>query len=163
MFAYRVFPTHDELVYKFKNLRNRVTSITMRNSRISKISPGQVGILVGKWPFVMEKHSGSLCSRGHISQAQARLLTRFVTLWRRHHRLSRDTKIIKNQHRELHQLCAGKSMKVRKACWKCDAFFLPGDHLRAQSLPNSLRVDSQVWNIKKEGNSGYDMKLLVRQ
>jgi hypothetical protein len=110
-----------------------------------------------------ENHSGGLCSQGCSSQAQARLLTRFVTLQRRHHKLSRDTKIIKNRHRELRQPCAGKLTKVRKLCWKSDTFFHPGDHLRAQSLPNSLRVGPQVRNFKKEGNLSYDVQLSVRR
>ena len=102
----------------------------------------------------MEKHFGGLYSQGCISQAQARLLARFVTLQRRHRKISRDTEIIKNQHRELRQLCVGKSMKVKKLCWKTDTFFHPGNRLRAQSLPNSLRVDPQVKNFKKEDNFG---------
>ena len=98
----------------------------------------------------MEKYSSSFCSRGHISQAQARLLTRFVTLRRRHRKLSRDTKIIKNRHRELCQPYAGKSTKVRKLCWKSNTFFLPkGSPSRTES---SLFAASypQVWNFKKE-------------
>jgi hypothetical protein len=111
----------------------------------------------------MEKHSGGLCSQGCILQAQARLHARFATLQRRYHKLSRDTKIIKNQHRELRQLCVGKSIKVKKLCWKTDTFFHPGNRLRAQSLPNSLRVDPQVKKFKKEDNFGCDVQLSVRQ
>ncbi len=67
MFAYRFFPTHDNLVCNFENLRKRVTSATMCNSRIPKSFPGLVGISIGKRPPGMEKHSGGLCSRGYIS------------------------------------------------------------------------------------------------
>ena len=45
-----------------------------------------------------------------------------MTLRRRHHELSKDTKIIKNQHRDLRQLYAGKLTEVRKLCWKSDTF-----------------------------------------
>jgi hypothetical protein len=110
-----------------------------------------------------ENYYGSLCSQGCNSRAQARLFTRFVTLRRRHHELFRDTKIIKNQHRELRQPCVGKLMKVRKLCWKSDTFFHLRDHLRTQSLPNSLRVDPLVWKFKKEGNFSYDAQLSVRR
>ena len=61
-----------------------------------------------------ENHSSGLCSQGCSSQAQTQLLTIFVTLRRKHHELSRDTKIIKNWHWELGQPCAGKLTKVRK-------------------------------------------------
>ena len=162
-FPRRFFSACYKLIHKFRTLRKRTCSATMCNSRISKIFPSQAEILVRKWPSVMEKQSGSLCSWGHISQAQAQLLPRFVTLQRRYCKLSRDTKIIKNQHRELHQPCTGKLTKVRKVCWKSDAFFLPGDHLCAQSLPNLLRVDPQVWNFKNKGNSSYDVQLSVRR
>ena len=126
MFMHRVFLTHDELVCKFETLRKRVISATTCNSRIAKCFPGLAGISIGKWLSIMEKHSGSLCSRGHISQSQAWLLARFVTLLRIHCKLSRDTNIIKNRNRELHQLYAGKSTKVRKLCWKSNTFFPPG-------------------------------------
>ena len=32
-----------------------------------------------------------------------------------------------------------------------------------QSLPNSLRVDPQVWNFMKECNSGYNVQLSIRR
>jgi hypothetical protein len=139
-FTRRVFPTHCKLIRKSRTLRKRTRSATTCNSRITKIFPGLAGISIGKWPSGMEKHSGSLCSRGRISQTQARLPSRFVTLRRSYRKLSRDTKIIKNRRQELRQPCAGKLMKVRNACWKSDAFFLPGDRLHVQSLPNPPRV-----------------------
>ena len=110
-----------------------------------------------------ENHSGALYSQGYISQAQARLLTRFVIPRRRHHYLSINTNIIENRHRELCQPCTGKSTKVRKFCWKSDTFFHPGDHLRAQSLPDSLRVDPQAKNFKKKDNLRYDEQLSVHR
>ena len=140
-FARRVFLACYELIHKFGTLRKRTRSATTCNSQISKIFPGQAGISIGKWLSIKEKHFGGLCSQEYISEAQARLLARFMILWRRHRRLSKNTKIIKNQHRELHQPCAGKSTKVRKASSKFDAFFLPGDHHHAQSLSNLLQVD----------------------
>ena len=134
MFVHRIFLTHNDLTYQFQILRNRITSATTCNSRIAKSFPDLVGISIGKWPSVMEKHSRSLCSRGYISQTQTRFLTRFMTLRRRHRKLSRDTKIIKNQHWEIHQLYARKSMKVRKLYWKSDTFFPPrGSPSRVES------------------------------
>ena len=129
--VHRVFSAHYKLTCKFKTLRKRTSSATTCNSRIAKSFLDQVGISVGKWLSVMEKHSVDLSPQGCISQAQARLRARFVTLWRRHHKLSRDTKIIENQHRELRQPCVGKSTKVRKLCWKTDTFFHSGDRLHA--------------------------------
>ena len=67
MFAYRFFPTHDNLVCKFETLRKRVTLATMCNSRIPKSFPGLVRISIGKRPPSMEKHFGGLCSQGCIS------------------------------------------------------------------------------------------------
>jgi hypothetical protein len=97
-FARRVFLTRYELIHKFRTLRKKKRSTTTCNSRISNIFPGRAGISVGKWLSVTEKHFSSLYSRGHISQAQARLLARFVTLRKRHRKLSSYTKIIENQH-----------------------------------------------------------------
>ena len=36
-------------------------------------------------------------------------------------------------------------------------------HTRAQTLPYSLRVDSQVWNFKKENTCSHNMQLSDRQ
>ena len=69
-----------------------------------------------------ENHSGSHCSQSYSLWVQAQLLTRFVTLRRRHHDISKDTNIIDNRHRELRQPYAGKSTKVRKLSWKSDTF-----------------------------------------
>ena len=146
MFAHRVFSTHDELVCKFETLRKRVTSATMRNSRIAKIFPGLAGISIGKWPSIMEKHSRCICLRGHISQAQAWLLARFMTLWRRHFKLSRDTKIIENRHRELCQPYAGKLTKVRKLCRKSDKFFPLG---KSPSCIESSQLTAS-WSVSSE-------------
>ena len=107
----------------------------------------------------MKKHSGNLCSQGCISHAQALPLARFMTLQRRHHKLSRDTKIVKNRHQEPCQPCVGKSTKVRKSCWISDAFSHLEDHLCVQSFPNSVGL--QVRNFKKEGNFSCDVQLLV--
>jgi hypothetical protein len=74
MFAHRIFPTCDKLVYKFETLKKRITSATTYNSRITKSFPSLVGISNEKWLSGMEKHSGSLGSRAHISRSQARLL-----------------------------------------------------------------------------------------
>jgi hypothetical protein len=133
-----------------------------------QLSNGQELLWLGRnldWQMTPhhENHSGRLCSQGYISQAQARLLTRFVTPRRRHHQLSINTNIIKNRHRELCQPCAGKLTKVRKLCWKSDTFFHPRDHLQVQSLPDSLRVDLQVRNFKKEDNLRYDEQLSVHR
>ena len=79
-FARRVFPTHNELIYKFKTLRKRTRLAMTCNFQIFKIFPGLAGISIRKWPSGMEKHSNSLCSWGCISQTQARLPARFITL-----------------------------------------------------------------------------------
>ena len=125
-FALIAFLAHRELICKFITLRKRTRSATMCNSWISKIFPGQARISVGKWFCNMEKHFGSLYLRGHILQAQAQLLLKFVRLRRRHRKLSMDTKIIENRHCKLHQLYAGKSTKVCKLCRKLNTFFPPG-------------------------------------
>ena len=143
---HRVFSTHYKLTCKFKNLRKRTSSATMCNSRIYKSFLGQAGILVGKWLTIKEKRSSGLCSQGCISQAQARLLTRFVTPQRRHYKFSRDTKIIKNQHWELHQPCVRKSTKVRKVLLEIWHIFPPGG-------PSLLTKSSQLttsWSVRLE-------------
>ena len=142
---HRVFSTRYELTCKFENLRNRVSSTMMCNSQIAKSFSGEAKILVRKWLLIMKKHFEGLCSQGCSSWAQAQILTGFVTLQRRHYKLSRDTKIIENRHWELRQSCAGKLTKVRKLCWKSDTFLHPGDR---QSLPNLLWVGLQVRNFK---------------
>jgi hypothetical protein len=127
-FAKIVLLAHYELICKFITLRKRTRSATMCNSRISKIFPGRARISVGKWLSNMEKYSGSLYLRGHILQARARFLFKFVRLRRRHHKLSMDTKIIKDRHCKLHQLYVGKSTKVCKLCRKLNTFFPSPSH-----------------------------------
>ena len=100
-FAHTVFLAHCEFICNFGTLRKKTCSATTCNSRISKIFPGRAVISVRKLLSITGKQSGSLCLRGHISQAQARPLVRFVTLRRRHRKLTRDTKIIENRHWEL--------------------------------------------------------------
>ena len=48
MFTHRVFPTRNDLVYKFKTLRKRVTSATTYNSQIAKSFPSQARISIKK-------------------------------------------------------------------------------------------------------------------
>ena len=101
----------------------------------------------------MEKLSGSLCLRGQILQAQARILLKFVRLRRRHRKLSMDTKIIENRHCKLHQLyadCVGNSTR----------FLLSGDLLRTDCLLSSQRVDLHVYNFKKQDMLSYNVQLM---
>ena len=127
---HRVFSARYELTWKFETLRKRVSSATTCNSWIAKSFLGQARISIKKWLIIMKKQSGGLCSQSRSSWAQVRLLTGFMTLQRRHHKLSRDTKIIENKHQEPRQLCVGKLTKVRKLCWKSDTFFHSRDRLR---------------------------------
>ena len=61
-----------------------------------------------------QKHSGGLCSRDHISQAQARIPTNPEPCKSRHHKLSDGTKNIKIRHRELGQILARTGTRFKK-------------------------------------------------
>ena len=61
-----------------------------------------------------QKHSGGLCSRDHISQAQARIPTNLEPCKSRHHKLSDGTKNIKIQHRELGQIRTRSGTRFKK-------------------------------------------------
>jgi hypothetical protein len=128
--VHRIFSARYELTCKFETLRKRVSLAATCNSQIAKSFLDQARMSIGKWLLIMKKHSESLCSQGCSSWAQVWLLTGFLTLWIRNHKLSKDTKIVKNRHWEPRQPCTGKLTKVRKLCWKSDTFFHPGDRLR---------------------------------
>ena len=63
-----------------------------------------------------------------------------MTLKKRHHELSRDTKIIEKWHQELHQLCTGKSTKVRILCWKSETFSTREAAFACRIFPTHFKV-----------------------
>ena len=61
-----------------------------------------------------QKHSGGLCSRDHISQAQARIPANPEPCKIRQRKLSYGTKNIKIRHRELGQILARTGTRFKK-------------------------------------------------
>uniref|UniRef100_A0A2N9GJK8 Uncharacterized protein n=1 Tax=Fagus sylvatica TaxID=28930 RepID=A0A2N9GJK8_FAGSY len=65
-------------------------------------------------PQTDQKHPGGLCSRGHISQVQARISANPEPCKSRQHKLSDGTKNVKIRHRELGQICARTGTRFEK-------------------------------------------------
>jgi hypothetical protein len=61
-----------------------------------------------------QKHPGGLCSRGHISQVQARIPANPEPCKNRQRKLSDGTKSVKIRHRELGQICARTGTRFEK-------------------------------------------------
>ena len=61
-----------------------------------------------------QKHSGGLCSRDHISQAQARIPVNLEPCKSRQRKLSNGTKNVKIRHRELGQIPARTGTRFKK-------------------------------------------------
>ena len=61
-----------------------------------------------------QKHSGGLCSRDHISQAQARIPANLEPCKSRQRKLSDGTKNVKIRHRELGQIRAQTGTRFKK-------------------------------------------------
>ncbi len=115
-FMHKVFSTHYELVCKFGTLRKRLTSTMTCNSWIAKSFSGQAEILIGKWLLIMKitlvtyvrkvvAHRPKLNSSWDLWHSEEDIMSFLET-----------PKIIKNQHRELRQPCAGKLTKVWRLC-----------------------------------------------
>uniref|UniRef100_A0A2N9G903 Uncharacterized protein n=1 Tax=Fagus sylvatica TaxID=28930 RepID=A0A2N9G903_FAGSY len=65
-------------------------------------------------PQTDQKHPGGLCSRGHISQVQARISANPEPCKSRQRKLSDGTKNVKIRHRELGQICARTGTRFEK-------------------------------------------------
>uniref|UniRef100_A0A2N9HIA6 Uncharacterized protein n=1 Tax=Fagus sylvatica TaxID=28930 RepID=A0A2N9HIA6_FAGSY len=65
-------------------------------------------------PQTDQKHPGGLCSRGHISQVQARIPANPEPCKNRQRKLSDGTKNVKIRHRELGQICARTGTRFEK-------------------------------------------------
>uniref|UniRef100_A0A2N9H7Z3 Uncharacterized protein n=1 Tax=Fagus sylvatica TaxID=28930 RepID=A0A2N9H7Z3_FAGSY len=65
-------------------------------------------------PQTDQKHPGGLCSRGHISQVQARISANPEPCKNRQRKLSDGTKNVKIRHRELGQICARTGTRFEK-------------------------------------------------
>uniref|UniRef100_A0A2N9GP19 Uncharacterized protein n=1 Tax=Fagus sylvatica TaxID=28930 RepID=A0A2N9GP19_FAGSY len=65
-------------------------------------------------PQTDQKHPGGLCSRGHISQVQARISANLEPCKSRQRKLSDGTKNVKIRHRELGQICARTGTRFEK-------------------------------------------------
>jgi hypothetical protein len=59
-------------------------------------------------------------------------------------------------------MVCGKIDESKEIMLEIRHVFPPERPLCAQSLPDSLRVDLQVRNFKKEGNLSYEMQLSAR-
>uniref|UniRef100_A0A2N9FXM8 Uncharacterized protein n=1 Tax=Fagus sylvatica TaxID=28930 RepID=A0A2N9FXM8_FAGSY len=135
----RVFLTRNKLILKPGHVGKKTHSCTTWNSRIAKNLPGLAGIPIGKMSLQTDqKHSGGLCSRDHISQAQARIPANLKPCKSRQRKLSDGTKNVEIRHRELGQIRArtGTRFKKKRAGSKM-GFSSPDSRLRAQSLSNA--------------------------
>uniref|UniRef100_A0A2N9J9D1 Uncharacterized protein n=1 Tax=Fagus sylvatica TaxID=28930 RepID=A0A2N9J9D1_FAGSY len=111
----RVFLTRNKLIYKPRCVGKKTHSCTTRNSRIAKNLPGLAGIPIGKLSLKRTKNTpGGLCSRGHISQVQARISANPEPCKSRQRKLSDGTKNVEIRHRELGQICARTGTRFEK-------------------------------------------------
>uniref|UniRef100_A0A2N9ENE1 Endonuclease/exonuclease/phosphatase domain-containing protein n=1 Tax=Fagus sylvatica TaxID=28930 RepID=A0A2N9ENE1_FAGSY len=111
----RVFLTRNKLIRKPGHVGKKTHPCTTWNSQDRQEFTGSSQESRSeKSPPTDQKHSGGLCSRGHISQAQARIPANPEPCKIRQRKISDGTKNVEIRHRELGQICARTGTRFEK-------------------------------------------------
>uniref|UniRef100_A0A2N9GT46 Uncharacterized protein n=1 Tax=Fagus sylvatica TaxID=28930 RepID=A0A2N9GT46_FAGSY len=111
----KVFLTRNKLICEPGHIGKKTHPCTTWNSRIAKNFIGASRKSRSEnCPQTDQKHPGGLCSRGHISQVQARISANPEPCKNRQRKLSDGTKNVKIRHRELGQICARTGTRFEK-------------------------------------------------
>uniref|UniRef100_A0A2N9IKS5 Uncharacterized protein n=1 Tax=Fagus sylvatica TaxID=28930 RepID=A0A2N9IKS5_FAGSY len=108
--------------------------------------------------------SGGLCSRGHISQVQARIFANLEPCKSRQCKLSDGTKNVEIRHRELGQICARTGTRFeKKRAGSKTRFFSRTAAFARRVFPAHNKLIREPWVRWKDNDSGYDVELSVRR
>uniref|UniRef100_A0A2N9GSA8 Uncharacterized protein n=1 Tax=Fagus sylvatica TaxID=28930 RepID=A0A2N9GSA8_FAGSY len=111
-----------------------------------------------------QKHPGGLCSRDHISQAQARIPANPEPCKIRQRKLSDGTKNVEIRHRELGQIRTRTGTRFEKKRAGSKTRFSSRTAAFARRVfPDSQQVDPRARVRWKDNDSGYDVELSVRR
>uniref|UniRef100_A0A2N9ES27 Uncharacterized protein n=1 Tax=Fagus sylvatica TaxID=28930 RepID=A0A2N9ES27_FAGSY len=152
----RVFLTRNKLICEPGHVGKKTHPCTTWNSRIAKNLSGSSRNPDRKTvPQTDQKHPGGLCSRGHISQVQARIPANPEPCKSRQRKLSDGTKNVKIRHRELGQICArtGTRFEKKRAGSKTHFFSRTAAFARKSFL--LAKVDPRARVRWKDNDSGY--------
>uniref|UniRef100_A0A2N9ETX9 Retrotransposon gag domain-containing protein n=1 Tax=Fagus sylvatica TaxID=28930 RepID=A0A2N9ETX9_FAGSY len=136
---------------------------TTWNSRIAKNLPGLAGIPIGKMSLQTDqKHPGGLCSRGHISQVQARIPANPEPCKSRQRKLSDGTKNVENptsgarsnNARELGQDLRKNALGVKRIFppgqppSRAESFLTRNKLIREPGCVGKITTPATTWNSR---------------